>query len=192
MTAAERLEHERKEREALIEEFKRLAGDRPPRASMLSNITYYKNQAIMRMLKDQELLKLIYYTTADALSLPDLTEEEIYSLLFKNIYDTTVADDIIEEQKVLITMEFSIIEPIRRRNDHINGHLTFYIQCHKDMMRTHRGARKDAIVKRMNVIFNSAKGIGMGEVKPESLIPFWHQRNDWGGYELTFRIGDFR
>lgn len=180
------------QQQASIDEFKREQGDRPTRSTILSNITYYKNQAIDRMLRDDDLMKLIYYPTGDALSLPSLTEEQKNSLVFKNIYPYTVADDIITEKISLITMEFTIIEPMRRRTDHINGILTFYIQCHKDIMNTHHGVRKDVIVDRMDTIFNGSVGIGMNEMKPESLIPFWHQRNDWGGYELSYRVGDFR
>lgn len=192
MTESEKLEYEKKVTEACIEEFKRLKGDRPPRSSMIANISYYKNQAIDRILRDEELLNLIYYTTADALSLPKLTEKQKYSLLFKNIFDTTVADDIIENQKVLITMEYTIVEPIRRRTDYIDGFLTFYVQCHKDIMRTHQGARKDVIAAKIDNIFNGAKGIGMGPLRPKSLVPFWHQKNDWGGYEMSYVVSDFR
>jgi len=56
----------------------------PPKSSFLS-MEKDLNIIIDKMLKNDRLKRLLYYTTPDALERPNLTEEESISLIDKNI-----------------------------------------------------------------------------------------------------------
>jgi hypothetical protein len=55
-----------------------------PKSSFLANEKDL-NLIVNMMMKNKRLSKMLYYPTADCMSKPDLTEDEIYSLFGKNI-----------------------------------------------------------------------------------------------------------
>ena len=115
-----------------------------------------KLEFIEHMLDNDELVKCLVSNAPDFLNHP-VTEEERAGLVWNNIFPCLYNVDVAESVKSYVTMGFAYD---RDEGSAIfkNGTVTFYIFCHKDLVRTDYGVlRYDFILQRIDQIMNNKR-----------------------------------
>lgn len=84
-----------------------------------------------KLMGNQKLLKLLYYTEPDALKGEDLTQEQIYSMLHKHIKIVPKLD-IQKECPIFVIIVFNNFTPNASNTEFRDCDLTFNILCHPD------------------------------------------------------------
>lgn len=162
----------------------------------IMQFTKWKQAAIEKMLADDELMKLLTYTTKDWKSRSDVSEEARYDLLDKNIFQYKFIDPIADKQESFVSMGLAYFAPqegFRQfSDDYIMGYFYLYILCSRHIRSTHQGDRADLIASRLYDILQSSRGIGMGELRMETQGEIWADNNSHGGYFLGFQVVDFK
>ena len=109
------------------------------RVSSRNTDSFYKNSSflslekdtaliVQRMLEDNELKKLLYYNTKDCLSKPDLSTEQTYSLIGKQIKIVPKAE-ISPEGNSYIIIGFDCFVPNGTNPQFRDNYITFDIFC---------------------------------------------------------------
>ncbi|WP_461199368.1 hypothetical protein [Enterococcus sp. N249-2] len=162
----------------------------------IMNFTKWKQEAVSRLLEDDELMKLLYYSTEDCLAKKDVPMEVRESLLNTQIFEYRYIDQIADKKKSYISMGLANFVPqegFRQfSDDYIQGYFYFYILVDRGIINTATGCRTDLIAGRIYEIFQEQKVFGIGEARLESLVELWQQSNDFGGYTLGFRVVDMK
>lgn len=168
---------------------------RKPRQGIL-NFTKWKQEAISKLLEDDELMKLMAYATSDCLRKSNLTQDQREALVNTQIYPYKFIDNISEKKKSYISMGMSNFVPqegFRQfSDDYLQGYFYFYILVDRSIINTDTGCRTDLIASRVYDIFQEKKIFGMGEARMEGCVELWQQTNDYGGYTLAFRVVDMK
>lgn len=171
-------------------------GPRKKTRQGLLNFTKWKQEAIAKLLTDDELMKLLYYSTPDCLRQKSLTEDQRHSLLDKQIYPYRYIDQIAEKKKSYISMGMSNFVPqegFRQfSDDYIQGYFYFFVLVDRSIINTDTGCRTDLVASRIYELFQEQKVFGMGEARLEACTELWEQNNDFGGYTLGFRVVDMK
>lgn len=162
----------------------------------IENITKWKQLILEKIVYDDELSKLLKYNTPDALALPELTDEQRYSLINDNVkgyrYIPTIAQDA-QSWLSISTSRFVPQEGFRQFSDeYLMGYIFFYILVDTAIMETETGYRQDLIAGRLNYIFQESKEVGIGELRLESFIENWEHNNKFGGYIMGYQVTDFK
>lgn len=162
----------------------------------LKQLTQWKQIIVEEIMKDEELLKLLYYSTEDCLNRPNLTDEQKQELLDENIYQYRFIDSISNDKKSYISMDFAHFKPFEGfrlfSDDFLHGYLYIYILCDIEIMKTNSGIRTDLISGKVYDIFQGYQGIGIGELRLETQLPLWVDNNHYGGMTLGFMVADFK
>lgn len=162
----------------------------------LLNFTKWKQEAIAKLLEDDELMKLMFYSTPDCLSKKQVSDDDREGLVYSQIYPFKFVDQIVDKKKSYISMGMSNFVPqegFRQfSDDYIQGYFYFYILVDRDIINTNTGCRTDLIAARVYEIFQEQKVFGMGEARLEACVELWQQNNDFGGYSLGFRVVDMK
>lgn len=158
--------------------------------------TEWKQRAIEIMLADDELMKLMLYSTVDWDDNPSPTEEERIDLIGKQIFQYSRIDTIAKEQKSYIGMGISNIaldEGFRRfSNEYISGYFYFHILSDIEIMDTNNGVRIDRILNRIYALFTNREGFGMGRMNPVTVYEKWVDNNTHGGYIIGFKVVELK
>lgn len=132
-----------------------------------SFLTIEKDFALIanKMLKNQDLLKLLYYTEPDCLKAPDLTPEQIMSLLNTKIRIVPKID-IEKDCPTQVIITFDNFKP----NDHnpqFRDHtIHFDVLCHPDHWNLGNfQLRPYKIIGCIDAMFNNQKMTGIGELQ---------------------------
>lgn len=160
----------------------------------LKNITLWKQQVFEELLSDQELMKLLYYSTSDWHSRPDLTEDEIANLNGTQVFPFKFMDNNIEsDKKSFISVDIAHFVPLEEfrlfSRKYIHGYLYFYILVDKDIMLTEMGVRSDLIIARVYDLFQNAR-IGVGEMTMDTQTPLTTDNNHFIGYTVGFKLAE--
>lgn len=162
----------------------------------LKQFTKWKQICVEEMLKDEELMKLMYYNTENCLIRPSVKEEDRHGMINSQIYQYRFIEAIAEKKKSYVSMDLAHFQPLEEfrlfSDDYIHGYLYFYIIADIDILNTDYGVRVDLIAERIYDIFEGYEGIGIGELKLESQVPLWLDNNAFGGYALGFRVSEFK
>lgn len=162
----------------------------------VANFTKWKQEAIAKLLEDDILMKLMYYSTEDCLNKPNVPQEERDGLVYKQIYPYRFSDDIAEKKNSYISMGMSNFVPqegFRQfSDDYMQGYFYFYVLVDRGIMRTNTGVRADLIADRIYQLFQGQSVFGMGEARLEAMVENWQQQNDFGGYTIGFRVVDIK
>lgn len=132
-----------------------------------SFLTVEKDFALIanKMLKNQDLMKLLYYTEPDCLKADDLTDEQILSLLNTKIRIVPKID--IEKDcptQVLIT--FDNFEPNPSNPEFRDHTISFDVLCHPDHWNLGNfQLRPYKIVGYIDAMFNNQKLTGIGTLR---------------------------
>ena len=140
-----------------------------------------------RILNNETLLKLVYYTSPDALSKPNLTTEQKLTLINKNIISHPyIPED--DDTQNYIQVLFGAFEPNSTNPEYIDNAIIITLMCHKSnwtmenwQLRLYRMANEI-----MNII-NNKKFSGIGTAKfiaASPLVP----SNSLFGLTMTFGV----
>lgn len=130
-----------------------------------------------KLIKNDKLLKLIYYNTSDALSKPNLTDEEKEKLINKNIlpYPYIPEDDDVENY---IQVLFDNFLPNRNNTQYIDNTIIITILCNRqNWILENWQIRLYSIANEIMNMINNQKfsGIGRAEfIGGASLVPSEH------------------
>ena len=180
---------------------KEITNEAPKHVSSVMKISEWKQQMMETMAMDDDLAKLLYYDSSDALSRPDLTEEQKYELVTegeekRRIYPTRYQPGVVMDQQSFIGMaisNFSFPEiHYHVDSDFVMGYLYFFILVDNKIMDIDEGQRQDQILARIYDLFSDSRRYGIGTVKIGQLSELWEQNNKFGGYQLMMRVYDFK
>lgn len=130
-----------------------------------------------KLVRDNKLLKLIYYNTSDALSKPDLTEEQKESLINVNIlpYPYIPEND---DVKNYIQILFDNFIPNRNNPQYVDNTIIITILCNRqNWILENWQMRLYAIANEIMNIMNNKKFSGIGRanfIGGASLVPSEH------------------
>ena len=120
---------------------------------------------IDKMLKNKRLTRLLYHTTPDALTMRDLTDDEIVELIGKNIKNVpklTVDGDVLN----YIIINFDNFTPNGNNPQFRDNIVEFDIICHFDQWQLKDlGLRPYKIAAEIDSMFNNKKLTGIGELQ---------------------------
>ena len=183
---------------------KKLEDRRKPRHASITQISRWKQQMLETIVLDDEISKLLYYSTSDALSRPDLTEEQKYSLVDPNsemrrVYPTRYSSSVKLDQQCFIGLSVSGFVPQEAyapyrtvADNYVMGYLYFWILVDNKIMDCDEGQRHDLLLGRIYDKFQDATGYGMGTVQAGQLDEYWQDNNKYGGYVLMMKIIDMK
>lgn len=161
----------------------------------------WKQRVLETIAMDDELSKLLWYNTEDALSRDSLTEEQKYELVdstseHRRIYSTRYTKKVIMDQQSFIGMGIAGFAPqevhYQYSDTYVIGYLYFYILVDNEIMDIDEGQRQDKILERIYDLFSDSRSYGMGELRIGGLSELWEQNNKFGGYQLMMRVYDFK
>lgn len=167
----------------------------------LSNFTKWKQEAVNRLILNKNLMKLMYYSTPDALSKPTLTEEQMSKMIApgkdQQIFQYRHVGNLATTQTSYISMELAYFKPLEEyrlfSEKFVSGLFYIYILSDVEIMETNQGIRTDLILKE---VYRSLDGldslIGMGKLGVETQLPLWVDNNSFGGYSIGFKVSDLR
>ena len=167
----------------------------------LSNFTKWKQEAISRLVLNENLMKLMYYNTPDALSKPTPTEEQISRMVSpgkdQQIFQYRYVGNLATRQTSYISMELAYFKPLEEyrlfSEQYVSGLFYIYILSDIEIMEVNQGIRADLILKE---VYRSLDGldslIGMGKLGVETQLPLWVDNNSFGGYSIGFKVSDLR
>lgn len=160
----------------------------------LKNVTLWKQQAIDRILKDDELMKILKYSSPDWYAKKDLTDFEKQEMYGSQVFPFKFVDNNIEEEKKsFISVDVAHFAPLEEfrlfSRKFIHGYLYFFILVDKDIMITDYGVRSDLIMGRIYDIFNNSR-IGVGEMVLATNTPLATDNNHYIGYSLGFKLAE--
>lgn len=143
---------------------------------------------INKLITNQNLLKLLKYTTPDALSKPDLTPQEIKELINKNIKTVPKVPILEEEVGGYIIVIFDYFKPNYNNPMFRNNLIIFDVICQMDnwimddyMLRPYK------IMHEIDSMFNETKLNGIGKVEfAEATSLVIDDR--YAGYSLKYMV----
>ena len=144
------------------------------------------NQIIGSMLRNKNLKKLLYYATEDALSMPDLTDEQSISLFGKNIRITPKLY-IDQEMITYIIISFDDFSPNAKNPEFRDCTICFDIVCHFSQWQlTDFKLRPYRIAAELDTMFNKAKFSGIGRLEFIGGLQMLLD-DEFGGLTLRYR-----
>ena len=173
-----------------------------PHHAAITRISEWKQRMMEVLVEDQEIGKLLYYNSEDALSRPDLTEDERYSLVDREsekrrIYPTRYTPKVMMDQQSFIGLSVSgfvpqeAFAPYRTVADkYVMGYLYFWILVDNQIMDCDEGQRQDLLLEKIYDKFQDADNYGMGRLSVDDLQEVWEQNNKFGGYVLVMKVID--
>ena len=144
------------------------------------------NQITGSMLRNKNLKKLLYYTTEDALSMPDLTDEQSVSLFGKNI---RIAPKLYIDQDIVnyIIISFDDFSPNAKNPEFRDCTICFDIVCHFDQWKlTDFKLRPYRIAAELDSMFNKERFSGIGRLEFIGGLQMLLD-DEYGGLTLRYR-----
>ena len=118
-----------------------------------------------KMLRNQNLMKLIYYTQPDCLKAKDLTQEEIYSLL-NNQIRIVPKIDIEQHCPNQVIISFDNFTPNQKNPEFRDCTVNFDVLCHPDHWNLGNfQLRPYKIIGEIDATFNNQKLTGIGTLQ---------------------------
>ena len=144
------------------------------------------NQITGSMLRNKNLKKLLYYTTEDALSMPDLTDEQSVSLFGNQI---RIAPKLFVDKDIVnyIIISFDDFSPNAKNPEFRDCTICFDIVCHFDQWKlTDFKLRPYRIAAELDTMFNKAKFSGIGRLEFMGGLQMLLD-DEYGGLTLRYR-----
>ena len=144
------------------------------------------NQITGSMLRNKNLKKLLYYTTENALSMPDLTDDQSVSLFGRNI---RIAPKLFIDQEIVnyIIISFDDFSPNAKNPEFRDCTICFDIVCHFDQWKlTDFKLRPYRIAAELDSMFNKARFSGIGRLEFLGGLQMLLD-DEYGGLTLRYR-----
>lgn len=139
-----------------------------------------------KILGDNDLLKLLYYSTRDCLSKPNLTDEQKMSMIDKQIKITPQLEINTDDCPIYLIITFNHFIPNGNNQEFRDNVINIYILCHPDCW--HLGnfqLRPIKILGRLDTLFNKQKLTGIGTVLLDH-ASMLTMNKEFIGYEMEF------
>lgn len=146
-----------------------------------------KLEFVHRLSQDIELAKCLLSDSQDFKKYTP-TDEDLDDLIWKNIYPCQYTVGTLQEVKSFITMRFKYLKS--HSSVYKTGYITFYIFCHKDIVKTDYGIlRYDFMLQRVNqLMFNTRNLSWIGKMEFDSMSDILTgNTGDFVGVEITYR-----
>lgn len=175
-----------------------------PRHAAITKISEWKQKMMEGIVSDPEISKLLYYNSQDALSRPNLTEDQQYSLVDtesdkRSVYPTRYTPKVMMDQQSFVGLSVSgfvpqeAFAPYRTiANNYVMGYLYFWILVDNRIMDCDEGQRQDLLLEKIYNKFQDSEGYGMGRITVNDLQEVWEQNNKFGGYVLMMQVIDMK
>lgn len=144
------------------------------------------NQITGSMLRNKNLKKLLYYTTENALSMPDLTDDQSVSLFGRNI---RITPKLFIDQEIVnyIIISFDDFSPNATNPEFRDCTICFDIVCHFDQWKlTDFKLRPYRIAAELDSMFNKARFSGIGRLEFIGGLQMLLD-DEYGGLTLRYR-----
>ena len=144
------------------------------------------NQITGSMLRNKNLKKLLYYTTENALSMPDLTDDQSVSLFGRNI---RIAPKLFIDQEIVnyIIISFDDFSPNAKNPEFRDCTICFDIVCHFDQWKLKDfKLRPYRIAAELDTMFNKARFSGIGRLEFIGGLQMLLD-DEYGGLTLRYR-----
>ena len=144
------------------------------------------NQITGSMLRNKNLKKLLYYTTENALSMPDLTDDQSVSLFGRNI---RITPKLFIDQEIVnyIIISFDDFSPNTKNPEFRDCTICFDIVCHFDQWKlTDFKLRPYRIAAELDSMFNKARFSGIGRLEFIGGLQMLLD-DEYGGLTLRYR-----
>ena len=144
------------------------------------------NQITGSMLRNKNLKKLLYYTTENALSMPDLTDDQSVSLFGRNI---RITPKLFIDQEIVnyIIISFDDFSPNAKNPEFRDCTICFDIICHFDQWKlTDFKLRPYRIAAELDSMFNRARFSGIGRLEFIGGLQMLLD-DEYGGLTLRYR-----
>ena len=144
------------------------------------------NQITGSMLRNKNLKKLLYYTTENALSMPDLTDDQSVSLFGRNI---RITPKLFIDQEIVnyIIISFDDFSPNATNPEFRDCTICFDIICHFDQWKlTDFKLRPYRIAAELDSMFNKARFSGIGRLEFLGGLQMLLD-DEYGGLTLRYR-----
>lgn len=144
------------------------------------------NQITGSMLRNKNLKKLLYYTTENALSMPDLTDDQSVSLFGRNI---RITPKLFIDQEIVnyIIISFDDFSPNAKNPEFRDCTICFDIVCHFDQWKlTDFKLRPYRIAAELDSMFNKARFSGIGRLEFIGGLQMLLD-DEYGGLTLRYR-----
>lgn len=140
-----------------------------------------------KMMGDQELLKLLYYSSPDAVNKPDIEDNEILEYIAENNI-RLVPDLTIPEKQISIVSVYMDDFSVNSTNpQYIDNFLTFEILCPVECWKMDNYQfRPMRIMHRIQSLFNNSKLNGIGRV--EYVLSKMMTIGTYSGYSMVFNL----
>lgn len=167
----------------------------------LTRFTEWKQELVALLINNPELMKLLYYDTDDALSMPPVPQQGIDEMVGKGsgrqIYQYRHISNLAKNKKSYLSIDFSYFKPLEEfrlfSKKYISGYLYIYILCDEDILDTNHGVRPDLILKEVYQTLEGTNSIiGLGELTMETMLPLWVDNNSFGGYTIGFKVSELK
>lgn len=120
---------------------------------------------VSKMFEDQRLMKLLYYTQKDALKAPDLTQEQKYAMIHKQIRIVPKVE-IDTECPTYVLIGMDNFTPNSKNPEYRDCIIEFDILCHPDHWNLGNfQLRPYKIAGEIDSLFNKKKLTGIGETQ---------------------------
>ena len=144
------------------------------------------NQITGSMLRNKNLKKLLYYTTENALSMPDLTDDQSVSLFGRNI---RITPKLFIDQEIVnyIIISFDDFSPNATNPEFRDCTICFDIVCHFDQWKlTDFKLRPYRIAAELDSMFNKERFSGIGRLEFIGGLQMLLD-DEYGGLTLRYR-----
>ena len=144
------------------------------------------NQITGSILRNKNLKKLLYYTTENALSMPDLTDDQSVSLFGRNI---RITPKLFIDQEIVnyIIISFDDFSPNAKNPEFRDCTICFDIVCHFDQWKlTDFKLRPYRIAAELDSMFNKERFSGIGRLEFIGGLQMLLD-DEFGGLTLRYR-----
>jgi hypothetical protein len=158
--------------------------------SSKTGFNLYIDKILQALLSNDNLMKLLYYNTSDALMKPNLTQEQKIAMIYNRIFPYSFISNTVTEEVSYINMSFRNFRQIPNSRVYQAGKIYFLINCHKNIWRTDFGLRPLCIMNEILETFTNSKTAGLGELRFSSSDECAYDK-DLCGFYVAFDIIDF-
>jgi hypothetical protein len=153
-------------------------------------INKYIDEILNILITSDNLTKLLYYTSEDAVDQPSLTQKQKESLLYDKIFPHRFIPEISDEATSYLNIGFGRFRQTSNNPEFQVGTIKFFISSHISLWKTYYGLRPICILNEIKKLFEDTK-LGMGDLKITDSDEYWIS-NKFGGYYLYFEVMDFK
>lgn len=140
-----------------------------------------------KILKNERLKRLLYYTTKDALDKPNIGEDKSLELFGKNI---KIVPKLYIDEEVLnyLIIDFDDFTPNKENPEFRDNTISFDIICHYDQWQLNGFAlRPYKIAAELDSMFNNKHLTGIGKLEFKGLKQLVINNDDFDGFTLVFK-----